>query len=80
MDTPGITVRPIITLDGEHEVNEVFFDNVRVPVENRLGGEGEGWKICMATAGFERGLMLRSPARFQQTARQLVELYRAYPG
>jgi alkylation response protein AidB-like acyl-CoA dehydrogenase len=55
---------------------EIFFDNVRVPVENRLGGEGEGWAVAMATAGFERGLMLRSPARFQETARRLVELYR----
>jgi alkylation response protein AidB-like acyl-CoA dehydrogenase len=41
-----------------------------------LGGEGGGWNIAMATAGFERGLMLRSPARFQQAARRLVDLYR----
>ena len=46
-----------------------------VPVENLLGGDGEGWKIAMATAGFERGLMLRSPARFQQTAAKLLNLY-----
>ena len=53
-----------------------FFDNVKVPVNRRLGGEGEGWAVAMATAGFERGLMLRSPARFQETARRLVELYK----
>ena len=77
LNLPGITIRPIQQLNGLPGFAEIFFDNVRVPVENRLGGEGEGWKICMATAGFERGLMLRSPARFQQTARQLVDLYRA---
>ena len=75
LDTPGITVRPIPQLDGLPGFAEIFFDNVRVPVENRLGGEGEGWAVAMATAGFERGLMLRSPARFQETARRLVELY-----
>ena len=43
MKTPGITVKPIIVLDGAHEVNEVFFDNVKVPVENRIGEENKGW-------------------------------------
>jgi alkylation response protein AidB-like acyl-CoA dehydrogenase len=76
LDAPGVTVRPIAQLDGETGFAEVFFDDARVPVENRLGGEGEGWKVAMATAGFERGLMLRSPARFQETARRLVALYR----
>ena len=75
LDTPGITVRPIPQLDGLPGFAEIFFDNVRVPVENRLGEEGEGWAVAMATAGFERGLMLRSPARFQETARKLVDLY-----
>jgi len=54
MKTPGITVRPIITLDGEHEVNEVFFDDVRVPVENRVGDEGRGWTIAKFLLGHER--------------------------
>jgi len=76
---PGVTVRPIAQLDGETGFAEVFFDDARVPVANRLGAEGEGWKVAMATAGFERGLMLRSPARFQATARRLVELCRASP-
>lgn len=75
LDAEGITVRPIPQLDGLPGFAEIFFDNVRVHVSNRLGGEGEGWKVAMATAGFERGLMLRSPARFQETARRLVELY-----
>ena len=43
MKSPGITVKPIIVLDGAHEVNEVFFDNVKVPVENRVGEENKGW-------------------------------------
>jgi len=43
MNTPGITVRPIIVLDGAREVNDVFFDNVKVPVENRVGEENKGW-------------------------------------
>ena len=76
LDAPGVTVRPIAQLDGETGFAEVFLDDVRVPVANRLGAEGQGWNVAMATAGFERGLMLRSPARFQATARRLVELYR----
>ena len=55
MKTPGITVRPIITLDGEHEVNEVFFDDVRVPVENRVGEENQGWTYAKFLLGHERG-------------------------
>ena len=54
MKTPGITVRPIITLDGEHEVNEVFFDNVRVPVENLVGRENEGWTCAKYLLTHER--------------------------
>ncbi|MEH6581967.1 MAG: acyl-CoA dehydrogenase [Halioglobus sp.] len=77
LDTPGITVRPIPQLDGLPGFAEIFFDDVKVSVENRLGDEGAGWSVAMATAGFERGLMLRSPARFQETARRLVELYKA---
>lgn len=76
LDLEGITVRPIPQLNGLPGFAEIFFDDVKVPVNRRLGGEGEGWKVAMATAGFERGLMLRSPARFQETARRLVELYK----
>lgn len=72
---PGITVRPIKQLNGLPGFAEIFFDDVRVPAENLIGEEGQGWNIAMSTAGFERGLMLRSPARFQQTAKRLVDLY-----
>lgn len=76
LDAEGVTIRPIKALDGEDAFAEIFFDNVKVPVEHRIGEEGQGWHVAMATAGFERGLLLRSPARFQQTVRKLIKLYR----
>jgi alkylation response protein AidB-like acyl-CoA dehydrogenase len=54
MKSPGITVRPIITLDGEHEVNEVFFDNVEVPAENLVGEENKGWTYAKYLLAHER--------------------------
>ena len=54
MDTPGITVRPIKNMHGGEVFAEVFFDNVRVPVENRLGGEGEGWRVTVSALANER--------------------------
>ena len=54
MTAPGITVRPIITLDEDHEVNEVFFDNVKVPVANLVGEEGKGWTYAKYLLGHER--------------------------
>jgi hypothetical protein len=54
MKTPGITVKPIIVLDGAHEVNEVFFDNVKVPVENRVGEENKGWTYAKFLLVHER--------------------------
>lgn len=78
LKTPGITVRPIAQLNGQTGFAEIFFDDVRVPVENRIGAEGAGWNIAMSTAGFERGLLLRSPARFQATAEALIKLYLAH--
>jgi alkylation response protein AidB-like acyl-CoA dehydrogenase len=54
MTVPGVTVRPIQTMDGGHEINEVFLDDVRVPVENRIGEENEGWTYAKVLLGFER--------------------------
>ncbi len=54
MKTPGITVRPIQTIDGGHEVNEVFFDDVEVPVENLVGEENKGWDYAKFLLGNER--------------------------
>ena len=54
MKSPGITVRPIILMDGGHDVNEVFFDEVRVPVENLVHEEGKGWTVAKHLLGYER--------------------------
>jgi alkylation response protein AidB-like acyl-CoA dehydrogenase len=54
MRSPGITVRPITLMDGGHEVNEVFFDDVRVPVENLVHEEGKGWTVAKFLLGYER--------------------------
>jgi len=54
MRTPGITVRPIILMDGGHDVNEVFFDEVVVPVENLVHEEGKGWTVAKFLLGHER--------------------------
>ena len=78
LDAPGVTVNPIQKINGHVGFAEIFLEDVRVPAFNRLGDEGQGWHICMATAGFERGLMLRSPARYQVAASKLIELYRTH--
>jgi hypothetical protein len=52
--SPGVTIRPILMFEGTHEVNQVFFDNVRVPVENRLGEEHKGWGIAKHLLSLER--------------------------
>lgn len=69
MKSPGITVSPIITLDGRREVNEVHFDNVRVPVENRIGEEGRGWTYAKVLLTHERTNIARvaqSKVRLEQ--------------
>jgi alkylation response protein AidB-like acyl-CoA dehydrogenase len=54
MRSPGVTVRPIETIDGGHEINEVHFENVRVPVENRVGDENAGWRYAVFLLEHER--------------------------
>ena len=54
MKSPGVTVRPIITMDGEHEVNEVLFDNVEVPADNLIGEENKGWTYAKHLLAHER--------------------------
>ncbi len=54
MKAPGVSVRPIIMLDGEHEINEVWFDNVKVPIENLVGEENKGWTYAKYLLGHER--------------------------
>lgn len=54
MKSPGVTVRPIVTIDGEHHLNEVFFDSVKVPVANLVGEEGKGWDCAKYLLSAER--------------------------
>ena len=74
MKSPGVTVRPIITLDGAHEVNEVWLENVAVPVANRVGEENQGWTYAKFLLGHERtniagiGIAKRELARLQRIA------------
>ena len=59
MKSPGITVRPIISIDGAHHLNEVFFDNVKVPMENRIGEENRGWDYAKHLMGNARATVAR---------------------
>jgi alkylation response protein AidB-like acyl-CoA dehydrogenase len=70
MKTPGVTVRPIITIDGSHEVNEVWFDDVKVPAENLVGEENKGWTYAKYLLAHER----TNIARINQSKRQLERL------
>jgi acyl-CoA dehydrogenase len=54
-NTPGLTMRPIINIAGDHEFNQLFFDNVRVPKSQRIGAENEGWTVAKYLLEFERG-------------------------
>jgi alkylation response protein AidB-like acyl-CoA dehydrogenase len=86
MHAPGVTVRPIIMLDEDHEVNEVFFDNVRVPVANLVGQENKGWTYAKYLLGHERtgiaavgrskrelAFLKRLARREQKNGRPLIE-------
>ena len=74
MKTPGITVRPIMLMDGGNEVNEVFFDDVKVPAENLVHEEGKGWTVAKYLLGYERmgtgrvGVCKRELARLKEMA------------
>ena len=57
MDTPGIEVRPLMTMTGQAEFNEVFFTDVRVPADQIVGQRGEGWMVANATLTHERGML-----------------------
>ena len=74
MKSPGVSVRPIALLDGGREVNDVWFENVRVPVENRVGEENRGWTYAKFLLGHERtniagiGIAKRELARLKRVA------------
>ncbi|HEX4598317.1 MAG TPA: acyl-CoA dehydrogenase family protein [Burkholderiaceae bacterium] len=67
--SPGITIRPIISIDGAHSLNEVFFDEVRVPVTERVGEEGQGWTIAKALLDQERAFSAEVPRNKRMLAR-----------
>ena len=74
MDQPGIEVRPLKQMTGGAEFNEVFFDDARTAKENVLGPVGEGWKVAMATLGFERGTAFLSQQRmFERELADILE-------
>ena len=83
MNTPGVEVRPIITLDGEHEVNEVFFTDVRVPVANLVGEENKGWTYAKYLLTYERtniagvGFSVAALGRLKEAASRLQSNGRA---
>ena len=72
MRSPGITVRPLMLMDGHHEVNEVFFDDVEVPVDQRVHDEGKGWTVAKYLLGHER----MNTARIGTSRRELAQLKR----
>jgi alkylation response protein AidB-like acyl-CoA dehydrogenase len=77
MKTPGIEVKPIITIDGEHEVNSVFFTDVKVPAENIVGEEGKGWTYAKFLLAHERfgiaavGASMRELSRLKDVVKEL---------
>ena len=79
MDTPGIEVRPIVTLDGEHEVNEVFFTDVRVPAANLVGEENRGWTYAKYLLTYERtniagiGFSVAALDRLERAAAKIMQ-------
>lgn len=72
----GVTVRPIVQLGGDTGFGEIFLDDVFVPDEDVIGTPHDGWRAAMSTSSNERGMSLRSPARFLATAERLVQLWK----
>jgi alkylation response protein AidB-like acyl-CoA dehydrogenase len=75
MKTPGITVKPVLHLEGSHSFNEIFFDNVRVPARNRVGEENQGWLASQLTSNFERSMIFVFAA-CKRDIEELVEFCR----
>ncbi|WOX24961.1 acyl-CoA dehydrogenase family protein [Streptomyces solicathayae] len=77
LDRPGVEIRPIVQLTGTREFNEVFFDGARTPASHVVGAPGDGWRIAMATLGYERGVStLGQQVGFRREWEGLAELAR----
>jgi alkylation response protein AidB-like acyl-CoA dehydrogenase len=77
MKSPGIEIRPLKTIVGEGEFSEVFLENVRIPVENRVGAENDGWRVTNVTLSFERGTAFASEMyNLQEMLAELARLAR----
>lgn len=74
MRAPGVTVRPLRQMSGDAEFNEVFFDDVRVPVADTLGARGDGWRVAMSTLASERASVLTFHVRTKRQVRALASL------
>ena len=79
MNLPGITVEPILMFSGDHELNQVFFDDVRVPKANRIGDENQGWTVAKYLLEFERGGIAYTPP-VKAGLRRLVDISRSATG
>ena len=77
MRQPGVEVRPLVTITGEREFNEIFFDDVRVPRDALLGPLNAGWKVAMTTLAYERGGVAALHLRVRKRVQRLLELARA---
>jgi alkylation response protein AidB-like acyl-CoA dehydrogenase len=81
MRLPGITVRPIESIDGEFHNCEVFYDDVRIPLRNVVGEINDGWRVALSTLSFERGTaFMESQLRLSKTLEHLIELARRTRG
>jgi alkylation response protein AidB-like acyl-CoA dehydrogenase len=80
MTLPGVEVRPLITITGEIEFNELFFTDVRVPVEQTLGPVDEGWRVAMTTLAYERGTVAKLHLGLRAKVGRLLALARETPG
>lgn len=80
MRLPGIVVRPLNLMNGAPEVCEVFYEDVRIPLENVVGGVGRGWAVAMSTLAFERGTaMTEKQVQLKRQVASLIELARETP-
>ena len=79
MTLPGVEVRPLVTITGEKEFNEIFFTDVRVPVTQTLGPVNEGWRVAMTTLAYERGTVAKLHLGTRSKIQRLIELAKETP-